>query len=496
MKKIKKSKIDLILFLLFCFITISFTIGYSALNQELSISGEAVYRVEANIRITGLGLGEIQNGAIENYNGKYSKDTLNVGVKLPELTSVIKYKVSVTNTGNVSMLIKEVFYNSNNENIVYEGVPIKELIKPGEVKEFYITIKYKEGIVLMENKNSDISMKLIFDKPTSILALGENSDSASRFFNNGSISKESVETIIFSPTMEVGENAIGSWDASQSKDGFVIAWYEDKDNNGKYELTIGGNGSVIFPSNSAYLFYNFNNLKSINFDYVDTSNSTDMSSMFSGCLLLKSLNLEKFNTSNVEYMLAMFNDCSMLSDLKVSSFDVSKVVFMSSMFKNCSSLTSLDLNNFKADSVLSTLEMFAGCTSLNNINLNNFGASKVTTTDSMFYNCSSLLYLDLTNFYSDSVESTFSMFEGCSSLTALYMDNFKTDNVVLMGSMFKNCSSLSSLSIKNFNFNKVYLSANMFDGLKNNVLICVKDNDAKNFILSVRSDFNNILVSA
>ena len=42
----------------------------------------------------------------------------------------------------------------------------------------------------------------------------------------------------------------------------------------------------------------------------------------------------------------MFLDCSSLSSLDVSNFDTSNVTDMRSMFRNCRSLTSLDLSNF------------------------------------------------------------------------------------------------------------------------------------------------------
>ena len=46
------------------------------------------------------------------------------------------------------------------------------------------------------------------------------------------------------------------WDVSQSKDGTYMAWYEDKDNNGYYEITIGGEGGIVANTNSTYLFAN------------------------------------------------------------------------------------------------------------------------------------------------------------------------------------------------------------------------------------------------
>ena len=62
-----KDRTDLILFLLFCVFTLSFTVGYAALNQDLKISGEAMFRVQEDIRITNVSLYETTNLGLENY---------------------------------------------------------------------------------------------------------------------------------------------------------------------------------------------------------------------------------------------------------------------------------------------------------------------------------------------------------------------------------------------------------------------------------------------
>ena len=486
-KKLKKEKIDLMLFLLFCFLTLTFTIGYSALNTELKISGEAVYRVQADIRITDVSFSE-GTYANENYNSKYSKDQVNFGVTLTSLDSSIKYKVTVTNIGNVNKIISEPEFVSNNENITYEFVPVEgtsKLIASGTTKEFYIIIKYKAGITLPENKTADISIKLIFDNE-SILAQGNSSSSSSTFFNSGPITKAQVETITFSSTKKVGDKAIGSWDASYNKDNSVIAWYTDNDNNGLYELTISGNEIIYFPKNSGSLFDSFNNLTSIDFTNTNTINVTDMSWMFYMCKKLKSLDLTSFSTSNVENMSGMFSSgvqsgSSSLVSLDLSSFDTSSVTNISMMFEglvsleeikgienfetenitvmvygsrglfyNCKKLTSLDLSNWKIKNVTNMNSMFYNCSSLINLDLSNFNTSNVTDMSSMFASCRSLTSLDLSSFVTSNVTNMSYMFNGCPSLTSLDLSNFDTSNVTNMTYMFSGCSGLESLNLSSF----------------------------------------------
>ena len=71
---------------------------------------------------------------------------------------------------------------------------------------------------------------------------------------------------------------------------------------------------------------------------LDTSNVTNMSSMFNNCRSLTSLDLSSFNTSNVATTEYMFYNCRSLTSLDLSSFDTSKVTSMYWMFASCTSL--------------------------------------------------------------------------------------------------------------------------------------------------------------
>ena len=86
-------------------------------------------------------------------------------------------------------------------------------------------------------------------------------------------------------------------------------------------------------------------------DKFDTTNVTDMSSMFQNCgyTAMTKLDLgEKFNTTNVTNMSNMFNSCGYTAmtslDLK-DLFDTTNVINMGGMFYACghTSMTVLDL---------------------------------------------------------------------------------------------------------------------------------------------------------
>ena len=71
-------------------------------------------------------------------------------------------------------------------------------------------------------------------------------------------------------------------------------------------------GKVYLPSDSSYMFYYFNNLTSLDLSMFDTSNVTNMSSLFEGCRRLTSLDLSGFDTSKVINMNGMFESCESL----------------------------------------------------------------------------------------------------------------------------------------------------------------------------------------
>ena len=490
-KKDVKDKTELMLFLLFACFTLCLSVGYAALNSDLKISGEANFRVVKDIRITDVSLYETTNLGLENYTSKYSKDTITIGSDLKQVNSTISYKVKVQNSGTVVMWIDSIEETKNNDNIEYilEGIGIKEFINPGEEKEFTLKIKYKDGItVLPGNTNIDTILKFNFIKPESTLAMGEKVESTEPFFN-GKIAREKIESIEFRPTLDVVDNAVGSWDASLDRNGTVIASYIDSDKNGLYELYIGGIGKVNAPSSSNGLFYNFINVKNILFeDYFDTSNAVRMASlfafdeklesidlstfdtskvtgigtMFSGCKSLTSLDLSSFDTSNVERFMGVFQGCEKLVDLNISSFNTSKALYMQYMFNKCYSLKSLDLSHFDTSNVVDMSFMFQACQELTNLNISSFNTSKVADMQYMFNKCKKLQTIDVSSFDTSKVTNMRLIFSNCNALTKLDLSHFDTSNVEDMIAMFQNCYELEKLNISSFNTSRVTNMKSMF----------------------------------
>lgn len=123
----------------------------------------------------------------------------------------------------------------------------------------------------------------------------------------------------------LGGEAIGVTETNGSEEGSKV--YTSPLDEYKTTLTkIIFEGHITFPASTNFtnLFKDFSNLSEIvNLDYIDTSNVTNMTSMFEGCGKLKLVNLRYFNTTNVTSFDNMFKGCSEIHQLDLSSFTMS-----------------------------------------------------------------------------------------------------------------------------------------------------------------------------
>ena len=176
----------------------------------------------------------------------------------------------------------------------------------------------------------------------------------------------------------VSATATESWDISETGDGSVMAYVEDDGSgNSTYKLTIGGKGGIIANESMIGYFAVFNKMTSIDLSSLDTSEVTNMNSMFTGCEGLTSLDVSNFDTSKVTNMSDMFGYCSSLTSLDVSKFDTSQVTNMGYMFGGCRSLTSLDVSNFDISNVTNMDFMFCDCPAWNTVDQTKFSGEHV-----------------------------------------------------------------------------------------------------------------------
>ena len=336
-----------------------------------------------------------------------------------------------------------------------------EEIKDGEG----IALVIKEDSATDKYGNGNLEIKLIIAEPLPIMQNTQYNGSNNKYyFAGGTIENSKIESIKF---VSSKEEVLGTqWDASKNGNNSVIAGYVDSNNNGLYEIYVASNSEkttkVYMPEDASYMFYEGNNLTTIDLQNINTSKTINMNSMFAICNNITTLNLSSFDTSKVIDMENMFYKNEKLVTLDISSFNTSEVTTMSNMFSNCTSLTKLDLNNFNTSKVTDMNSMFFECRNLATLNISNFNTPKVTDMNSMFFECRNLATLNISNFNTSKVTDMSYMFYNNQKLTTINVSNFNTSNTVYMGAMFSGCSAITTLDISNFDISKVEDMSSMF----------------------------------
>lgn len=198
------------------------------------------------------------------------------------------------------------------------------------------------------------------------------------------------------------------------------------------------------PTSCYYWFNGCTNLTTITgMENLNTSEVTQMGSMFRNCGILTAIDLSKFNTSQVTDMNQMFYGCRNLTAIDVTALDTKNVTDMSSMFNFCNRLTGIDLSTFNTANVKNMSSMFAYASGALTINVANFDTRNVVSMQEMFRDCEKLAALDLSSFSTPKVENMSSMFMNDISITTIFVsDKFVTTAVTSGEGMFAACHLL------------------------------------------------------
>ena len=227
--------------------------------------------------------------------------------------------------------------------------------------------------------------------------------------------------------------------------------------------SVTATSQVSFTGDCSELFKDFSYCTSIDLNSVNTSNVTNMRSMFENCVRLTSLNISSWNTANVTDMSDMFMGCEILTSLDISSWNTANVISMSFMFMDCSHLTSLDITGWDTGNVESMDHMFTNCLSLTSLDLSGWNITRVNQMDLMFAYCNQLTSLDLSGWDTHMVYNMFGMFEGCSSLKSVNLSGWV--GRWTMNKMFQNCNQLTTIyTTTSWYTGNVDNSSNMFSG--------------------------------
>ena len=260
-------------------------------------------------------------------------------------------------------------------------------------------------------------------------------------------------------------------------------------------------------SNAAPTSITFNNKENIKtitkLKGLDTSNVTNMNSMFNGCSSLTTLDLSGLNTSKVTTMQEMFSGCTSLTSLNLSDLNMKKLQYVAHMFYDCSSLTDVFIsqevtlnrltNNLSKGDIsyipktatihyngvdykwnkkwtISEInvhvlygEAVDTSKSLPTITLNNeVNTPKLYTPFNIFHletwsdasptsilinNKSNIKSLNKMQLDTSNITDMSNLFNGCSSLTTLDLSKWNISNVTNMQNMFLGCSSLKDVYV-------------------------------------------------
>lgn len=275
---------------------------------------------------------------------------------------------------------------------------------------------------------------------------------ASSTWYKSSTGRDTITKISFVDNYTPTGSESDSWNADVGNTGAIKCYIVGT------ELIIAGNGSgKIYANPDASYMFSWKGMNTVGFSsatsitglsLLDTSHTTDMTSMFSSC-----------GFSNID----------------VSTFDTSHVTDMSEMFRWCGNLGTLDLSSFNTKNVTDVTDMFHMCTTLKSINLQSFNTSKVTSFYQMFFDCGELTSLDLSSFDTSNARNMAWMFTQCYSLEDVNVTSFDTSKVTDMSYMFGQLFAIKTIDLSSFNTANVHSMSNMFTWNNNLKTIYISD---------------------
>jgi len=238
-------------------------------------------------------------------------------------------------------------------------------------------------------------------------------------------------------------------ESREEKIDFIL--YNNKKYNATEKLIINAGSEIeIYLNNITSLkdFFslsddaNLENIISVDFSHLDSSNITDLSGLFMGCSNLLNVDFSNFNSSSLITMQSMFYNCESIESIDLSNFNTSLVIDMSYLFYGCEKLQSIYLSNINTSKVENMAYMFSECKSLVSLDLSYFDTSSLTNMDDMFNNCKALILLDISNFNLDNITDSQNIFKGIKSLRYINLFNVEDKNNIIQNSALKDLSDL------------------------------------------------------
>ena len=335
----------------------------------------------------------IKNLEIKNNIKKEQKERLDVKQMIKNINKTIirpnnndtNKRTIKSNNDTSKKLIAKSNNNDSNKEVIKSNNNISNKMKPinsdndinQKLNKKKEDIKRNEINEKEESNNYIIAHTYVEDCSMDFLIINSFENSQRKYR-----SIENEDTSQYENEKEIKENCI----IEINKEKIPFTYY--------YKFNTPGIQTIkyIFKKNLTKIDYMSCDCNLINIDLSDfnSTNVTNMSSMFRGCDGLVSVNFSNFNTENVTNMSYLFEVCDSLLNLDLSSFNTKNVIDMSHMFSECASLKSLDLSNFDTKNVIKMDFMFDCCSSLSHLNLSNFITQNDTNLSGIFLCCKNL----------------------------------------------------------------------------------------------------------
>ena len=210
-----------------------------------------------------------------------------------------------------------------------------------------------------------------------------------------------------------------------------------------------------------YMFQNCEKLSNINWKYFRiTDKCTEMPGLFTGCPF-ENIKLNAIDTSNCTNLQSLFYNCQNLKSIDLRPLNTSKCEQWSWMFSYCSSLTELDLSPLDTRSAKSMRETFAHLT-LTELDVSSLNVSNVTSMVSMFAFDMQLKKIDCSSWDTRSLTGMAGIFSSCYQCESINVNGWNTSACTSMSNVFSWCHVLKELDLTSFDFSKTETIYNMF----------------------------------
>ncbi len=245
-------------------------------------------------------------------------------------------------------------------------------------------------------------------------------------------------------------NGTKDWDTSRVTD--MSSLFED---SGISSINPISNWDVSHVENMQLMFRNTKNLRTVHGldEKWNTSNATDMTSMFEGGAIESADGIRNFKTRNVHHMSNMFYQAKNLSNVKGITWDNTYCDEATGMFAESGLTTTEGLEVFTNDHLASMGRMFMNANKLEDIKaLENWDISNTNDIGRMFTGTTSLKEANLGKWKTSYVGNIIGLFENSGVKKITGLENWDTKNVWNMGKAFSNTTNLTQIpGIENWN---------------------------------------------